>query len=44
MKRLINSWIARAVLSIALGVAYLSAQLFGVSLALGAFLAGMILS
>jgi K+:H+ antiporter len=33
-----------AVLSIALGVAYLSAQLFGVSLALGAFLAGMILS
>jgi monovalent cation:H+ antiporter-2, CPA2 family len=33
-----------AVLSISLGVAYLSARLFGVSLALGAFLAGMILS
>jgi CPA2 family monovalent cation:H+ antiporter-2 len=33
-----------AVLSIALGVAYGSAQLFGVSFALGAFFAGMILS
>ena len=33
-----------AVLSIALGVAYASAELFGVSLALGAFFAGMILS
>ena len=33
-----------AVLSIALGFAYLSAELFGVSLALGAFFAGMILS
>ncbi len=33
-----------AVLSIALGFAYLAAELFGVSLALGAFFAGMILS
>jgi monovalent cation:H+ antiporter-2, CPA2 family len=33
-----------AVLAIALGVAYGAAQLFGVSLALGAFLAGVILS
>ncbi len=33
-----------AVLAIALGVAYGSAKLFGVSLALGAFFAGMILS
>jgi CPA2 family monovalent cation:H+ antiporter-2 len=33
-----------AVLSIALGVAYVAAELFGVSLALGAFFAGMILS
>jgi monovalent cation:H+ antiporter-2, CPA2 family len=33
-----------AVLSVALGVAYGAAQLFGVSLALGAFFAGMILS
>jgi CPA2 family monovalent cation:H+ antiporter-2 len=33
-----------SVLSIALGVAYASAVLFGVSLALGAFFAGMILS
>ena len=33
-----------AVLSIALGVAYAAAELFGVSLALGAFFAGMMLS
>jgi len=33
-----------AVLSIALGVAYASAQLFGVSFALGAFFAGMVLA
>jgi CPA2 family monovalent cation:H+ antiporter-2 len=33
-----------SVLAIALGVAYLAAQLFGVSFALGAFFAGMILS
>ena len=33
-----------AVLAIALGVAYLAAELFGVSFALGAFFAGMILS
>ena len=33
-----------AVLSIALGFAYLAAELFGVSLALGAFFAGMVLS
>ena len=33
-----------AVLSIALGFAYLATELFGVSLALGAFFAGMILS
>src|SRR5438445_9831362 len=33
-----------AVLAIALGVAYGAAQLFGVSLALGAFFAGVILS
>jgi monovalent cation:H+ antiporter-2, CPA2 family len=33
-----------AVLSIALGVAFASSELFGVSLALGAFFAGMILS
>jgi CPA2 family monovalent cation:H+ antiporter-2 len=33
-----------AVLSIALGFAYLAAELFGVSLALGAFFGGMILS
>ena len=33
-----------AVLAIALGVAYLAASLFGVSFALGAFFAGMILS
>ncbi len=33
-----------AVLAIALGVAYLAAKLFGVSFALGAFFAGMILS
>jgi CPA2 family monovalent cation:H+ antiporter-2 len=33
-----------AVLSIALGVAFASAELFGVSIALGAFFAGMILS
>jgi K+:H+ antiporter len=33
-----------AVLSIALGVAYAAAQLFGISLALGAFFAGMMLS
>jgi CPA2 family monovalent cation:H+ antiporter-2 len=33
-----------AVLSIALGVAFAAAELFGVSLALGAFFAGMILS
>ena len=33
-----------AVLSIALGFAYIAAELFGVSLALGAFFAGMILS
>ncbi|HWA91659.1 MAG TPA: YbaL family putative K(+) efflux transporter [Rhizomicrobium sp.] len=33
-----------AVLSIALGVAFVAAELFGVSLALGAFFAGMILS
>jgi len=33
-----------AVLSIALGFAYLAAELFGVSLALGAFFAGLILS
>jgi CPA2 family monovalent cation:H+ antiporter-2 len=32
-----------AVLSVALGVAYLAAELFGVSFALGAFFAGMIL-
>lgn len=33
-----------AVLSIALGFAYVAAELFGVSLALGAFFAGMVLS
>jgi CPA2 family monovalent cation:H+ antiporter-2 len=33
-----------AVLAVALGVAFLAAQLFGVSFALGAFFAGMILS
>src|SRR6202012_473032 len=33
-----------AVLSIALGVAFIAAELFGVSIALGAFFAGMILS
>jgi CPA2 family monovalent cation:H+ antiporter-2 len=33
-----------AVLSLALGVAFVAAELFGVSLALGAFFAGMILS
>ncbi|XSG81658.1 MAG: YbaL family putative K(+) efflux transporter [Methyloligella sp. ZOD6] len=33
-----------AVLAIALGAAYLAAELFGVSLALGAFFAGMLLS
>lgn len=33
-----------AVLSVALGVAFIASELFGVSLALGAFLAGMILS
>ena len=33
-----------AVLSIALGVAYAAAELFGISLALGAFFAGMMLS
>jgi monovalent cation:H+ antiporter-2, CPA2 family len=33
-----------AVLSIALGVAFVAAELFGISLALGAFFAGMILS
>jgi CPA2 family monovalent cation:H+ antiporter-2 len=33
-----------AVLSVALGVAFAAAQLFGVSIALGAFFAGMILS
>jgi CPA2 family monovalent cation:H+ antiporter-2 len=33
-----------AVLSIALGVAFVAAELFGVSIALGAFFAGMILS
>ncbi len=33
-----------AVLSLALGVAFAAAELFGVSIALGAFLAGMILS
>ncbi|MGH6864975.1 MAG: YbaL family putative K(+) efflux transporter [Methyloceanibacter sp.] len=33
-----------AVLSIALGVAFLAAELFGISLALGAFFAGMVLS
>jgi monovalent cation:H+ antiporter-2, CPA2 family len=33
-----------AVLAIALGVAYAAAELFGVSLALGAFFAGMVLS
>jgi monovalent cation:H+ antiporter-2, CPA2 family len=33
-----------AVLSIALGVAYAASELFGISLALGAFFAGMILS
>jgi CPA2 family monovalent cation:H+ antiporter-2 len=33
-----------AVLSVALGVAYTAAELFGVSIALGAFFAGMILS
>lgn len=33
-----------AVLSVALGVAFIAAELFGVSIALGAFLAGMILS
>src|ERR1051325_9488659 len=33
-----------AVLTVALGVAFAAAQLFGVSIALGAFLAGMILS
>jgi len=33
-----------AVLSVALGVAYAAAELFGVSIALGAFFAGMILS
>lgn len=33
-----------AVLSVALGFAYLAAELFGVSLALGAFFAGMMLS
>src|SRR5262245_27136776 len=33
-----------AVLAIALGVAYAAAELFGISLALGAFFAGMILS
>ena len=33
-----------AVLSVALGVAFAAAELFGVSIALGAFLAGMILS
>jgi CPA2 family monovalent cation:H+ antiporter-2 len=33
-----------AVLSVALGVAYVAAALFGVSIALGAFFAGMILS
>ncbi|HXJ01847.1 MAG TPA: YbaL family putative K(+) efflux transporter [Micropepsaceae bacterium] len=33
-----------AVLSVALGVAFLAAELFGVSFALGAFFAGMILS
>jgi CPA2 family monovalent cation:H+ antiporter-2 len=33
-----------AVLSVALGVAYIAAELFGVSIALGAFFGGMILS
>jgi monovalent cation:H+ antiporter-2, CPA2 family len=33
-----------AILSLALGVAYAASELFGVSIALGAFLAGMILS
>ncbi|MGB8601050.1 MAG: YbaL family putative K(+) efflux transporter [Rhizomicrobium sp.] len=33
-----------AVLSVALGVAFIASELFGVSIALGAFLAGMILS
>ena len=33
-----------AVLSVALGVAFVAAELFGVSIALGAFFAGMILS
>jgi monovalent cation:H+ antiporter-2, CPA2 family len=33
-----------AVLSVALGIAFAAAELFGVSIALGAFLAGMILS
>jgi CPA2 family monovalent cation:H+ antiporter-2 len=33
-----------AVLSLALGVAYAAAELFGISLALGAFFAGMMLS
>ncbi len=33
-----------AVLSVALGVAFIAAELFGVSIALGAFFAGMILS
>ena len=33
-----------AVLAIALGVAYVAAELFGISLALGAFFAGMMLS
>jgi CPA2 family monovalent cation:H+ antiporter-2 len=33
-----------AILSLALGVAFVAAELFGVSIALGAFLAGMILS
>src|SRR3954453_12916393 len=34
----------RAVLSVALGVAFIASELFGVSFALGAFFAGMILS
>jgi monovalent cation:H+ antiporter-2, CPA2 family len=50
---LLLSWVAKvrsrelftlAVLTIALGVAFGSAQLFGVSLALGAFFAGVVLS
>ena len=40
-----GGWLATlAVLAVALGVAYLAATLFGVSFALGAFVAGMVLA